>query len=414
MKTMFKTALAISAALAFSAALTPALRADALDDELAAIKKLLLADQEEEAAPRLDALEARARITASSSPSDAHVHYILGMAAMYAGHDAAAQAALEKAVALNPKNAQYVLGRAQLALYQSKPKDAVTVLTKFTAGDDKTVEVWDLLGEAQDGDQQFAAAQESYQKAAALAPKETKYQVKIGQMLVKQHKDADALATFQKALDADPKNATVLGSMAEVYESQNNLDKAIEFYGRMVALNTADYRALGKQVQLYQAQGKAKERDAAHDKIAALKKAGKIGADSFCREQFTQDKSTVIVMEYFEPKGLLAVRYAFNVLGADGKSVDKRITMAYAAEATAQARAQGRIKSSERISQLDVYTVNKEGDISGHQTYAQATGEPTYDETRELVKQYFAGALKPVVAGTKPTTKPATQTGSPK
>src|SRR6185295_19948119 len=96
-----------------------------LYNDLAAAKNLLLAGNDDEAADRLDALEAKARIAASSAPSDAHVQYILGMAAMYAGHDDSAQTALDRAVRLDPKNAQYTLGRAQLALYQNRPADAI-------------------------------------------------------------------------------------------------------------------------------------------------------------------------------------------------------------------------------------------------------------------------------------------------
>ena len=129
------------------------------------------------------------------------------------------------------------------------------------------------------------------------------------------------LAAYQKALALDPKNASILGHMAQVYESQKNLDQALDAYAQIVKLNPADYRVLAKQVQIYQTQGKTKERDAARDQIVALKKSGKMDADSFCREQFPQDKSNVIVLEYFALKGPTAIRYAFNVL--TGKTIEK-------------------------------------------------------------------------------------------
>jgi cytochrome c-type biogenesis protein CcmH/NrfG len=395
------------AALALTLSIPAALRADALDDELAAAKELLLSGKEDQAAQRLDALEARARVTAASSPSDAHVQYILGMAAMYAGHDAPAQRALDQAVRLDPKSAPYVQGRAQLALYQDKPQEAITVLAKFIETDAKNAEVWDLLGEAQANAQQFPAAQESYQKAAALAPREAKYVIKVGDMLARQHKDADAQAAFQKALELDPKSASALGNLAQLYESQKHFDQAVETYARMVALDVTNYRALAKQVQLYQAMGQPKQRDTTRAQIFALKKSGKIDADSYCCEQFTQGQSNIIVLEYFALQGPTAVRYSFNVLSADGKSIEKRITLGSYLDVTALAREQGTIQPGERLFHLDVYSVDAQGDVSNRQTYGMFTKEPTYEETRDLVKQYFAGTLKPVPPMTQAATRPA-------
>jgi len=383
--------------LAFAAAA----RADVLDDDLAAAKGLLLADNVDDAAARLDSLEARARVTASANPGDAHAQYILGMAAMYAGHDQPAKIALDLALRLEPKNVRYALGRAQLALYTDAPQDALPILQKALDQDPKNLDVLSALAEAQSGAGLFADAQKTYQAAAELVPGEPRYRANVAEMLNRQGQADEALAAYEKALNIDPKYVPALAGMAQIQRTRQEYDKAIECLARIIAITPGEYRILAQEMQIYERAGKAKERDAVREQIFGLFKAGKIEAESYCREQFPNGTSNVMAFESFELKGPMAVRYAFNVVNADGKTIEKRISLGSYLAVTALARERGQIKADERMFHLDVYT---EG---GHEVLGMFTVEPTYEQTRDLVRQYFAGTLQPLPPDVTPATKPS-------
>ena len=396
-------------AVLLALALTAAVRADALDDDLAAAKGLLLAGNVDDAAARLDSLEARARVTASLNAGDAHAQYILGMAAMYGGHDKPAKAALDTALQLDPKNVQYALGRAQFAIYTDVPAEAIPILQAAVAQAPKNIEILSALADAQTGAGRFVDAQKTYQTAADLVPGEPRYLAGVADMFSRQGQPEAALAAYEKALNIDPKYIPALAGMAQIHKGRKDYDKAIECLARILALNTGEYRIMAQQMQIYELAGKTKERDATREQILALFKAGKIDATSFCREQFPTGTSTVMVFESFELKGPMAVRYAFNIVKADGKTIEKRISLGSYLGITAQAQERGEIKADDRMFHLDVYTETT------HEVLGMFTVEPTYEQTRDLVRKYLAGTLKPLPPApptAAPATKPATRGAS--
>jgi tetratricopeptide (TPR) repeat protein len=361
---------------------------DALDDDLQAAKALLAADKVEEAWGRLEALEAAARRAVTTNPRDAHAQYILGMTAMYEGRDDVAKTALDAAMGMAPASATYVMGRAQFALYTEAPGDAVQVLQRALPENEKNPEYLEMLGHAQQALGKFVAAQEIFEKAATANPKEARYRAEVAECLVSQHREDEALAMYQKALDVNPKYSLALTNMGKIQEGRKAWDKALEAYGKAAALNPDDYRAAAKLVELNEAAGNRKARDAAREKVLALYKAGKVDAASFCREQFADGATNVMVFESFELRGVMAVRYAFNVVNADGKTVEKRISLGSYPAITEKARAEGKIKEGERMWHLDAYTT------SAHETLGMFAKELTYEETRAMVKDYLAGKLK--------------------
>jgi cytochrome c-type biogenesis protein CcmH/NrfG len=303
--------------------------ADKLDDDLAAAKALLIAGDADGASDKLDALEAAARQAAAAKPDDAHAHYILGMAAMYAGGDATATRSLDLAMRLDPKNPRYVFGRAELASYQNRQVEAANLLQRFLQQNPQNVEGWELLGVAQSEARQYPQARESFQKASDLAPKEPKYVARIAEILVAQGKDDEAIVLYEKALLIDPKYAIGLSSLGDLYLRQKKNDKALPLFEQAVAANPLDYRSLARQIQIHQATGNVKERDAALDRIRALHAGKKVEFAAFCREQIARDTGTVMAFEYFPVPGAdSATVYAFVVLGADGREIAQRLQVA--------------------------------------------------------------------------------------
>ena len=192
--------------------------ADKLDDELAASKALLLADNADAAKARLEGLVTLARQAIAAKADDAHAHYILGMASMYLGDDALALRTLDLATRLDPKSSVFAFGRAELASFQGKPVEAATILKRYLDQNPTNVEGWELLGTAQIESRQFDPARQSFQKAADLAPREPRYFARIAETYVLQGREDDAIPAYDKALAADPKYSIALMSLGDIHE----------------------------------------------------------------------------------------------------------------------------------------------------------------------------------------------------
>lgn len=370
----------ICALLTFAVmAVPPCVRADQMDDDLAAAKALLVNGKSEEAATKLTDLQGRAQTAAEARATDHHALYILGVSSMLLGDDAMAGRALSRAVRQQPANLQYALAMAQFADMQDKPEEAAGHYKNALAIDPQSLEAWTQLGLAQRQLGRFVEAQGSFEKAAALAPKEAKYPGMIAQTLADQKKYDEAVAMYQKALGLDPKYAAAYSGIGEVNEAKRDADAALAAYSKAVELSPEDYRLIAKQVQLNETLGKTKERDAARERILALKKSGKINAPSFCRQIFASEKSTVMAFEYLDPQ-LGEVRYAFNVVAADGKSVEKRVALLPAFQ----------LNPAGGMFDLDAYTATTKEHLF------KFTSEPTYEQARDKVQQYLAGTLKPL------------------
>ncbi len=362
-------------------------KADGLDDQLAEAKGLLLAGKSEEAEPKLSALMKSALQVLEKSPDDLHAAYVLGVAAMYAGDDDTAEVYLRKVSRADRKNSAYMLALAQLLIFEEKSAEAMAQIQLLIDENGKNVEAWDLIGDAQESLGKLADAQKSYEKAFELAPKDVKYLGKVAQLLLVQKKTDEAIAVYKKAIEVDPNYVKGIANIAQIYQNKAEWQKSLDMYTKLVAITPEDWRALAKQVQLYEALNKPAERDATREKILALKKAGKISDALFCREQMTVAAKQVLAFEYFELKGPNAVRYSFLVMKEDGKTIEKRVSLG-SYDATNQfARETGEIKGDERLFHLDVYLENSHG------TLEMFKKEPTYEQARELAKQYLEGKL---------------------
>ncbi|HVT79511.1 MAG TPA: tetratricopeptide repeat protein, partial [Phycisphaerae bacterium] len=282
--------------------LSTAVRADLMDDELAKAKALLIAGKSEDASIRLTGLQAAAQALVEKTPSDDHALYILGSSAMLLGDDAVAGSALARAARLKPQNVVYALALGQLADMQDDADQAIARYKAATAIDATSVEAWTQLGLMQRQAGKPADAQASFEKAADLAPKDPKFPGLIGQALADQRKDDDALAMYNKALALDPKYAPAYSGMGQVNEAKGDLAAALAAYAKAADLTPEDFRSIAKLVQLNDTLGNTKDRDAARDRILALKKAGKVDAPSYCRQIFPAGKATVMVFEYLDPK----------------------------------------------------------------------------------------------------------------
>jgi cytochrome c-type biogenesis protein CcmH/NrfG len=400
--------LLLTALLALGTSATSA-RADSLDDDLAAAKKLLDAGSVDQARTKYEALKATLHDRLTKTPDDVHLLYLYGIVCMDGQDDEAAGTALDKAITLDPKNDLCLTARGTLFLYDKKPDDAIPLLQRAADQTPKATKAWTLLAEAQNEAKQFKAAEGSMRRAIALEPKDPHFLGMLaGTQLDAGHSD-DALKTLHLAVEMDSKYVVGWANIGQIEQTRGHHADSLAAYRTVVQLDPDDWRAQAKIVQLYDALDKPAERDAAREKIFALWKAGKVDQDLFCRCQFTYDKSLIMVLEYFELTGPRAVRYSFNVVTPDTNEIQKRISLGSYDVTTDAARATGQIGPRDRMFHLDVYMPN------GHETLAMFAKEPSFAETRKLVESYLDGKLQAAASShLVPATQAATQAATQK
>ena len=243
-----------------------------------------------------------------------------------------------------------------------------------------------------------AASQDKSSSSAEASDKA----FKEGNDLLEQHKPAEALRRYEEALAVTPDDTSVLFNAGMAAYFSNNLPRAAELWKHLVELDPDDWRARSKLIQVYQALGKTAERDAQRAALFELWKAGKdedmLKQGEYCRDQFEVNGAKVMVFEKFEFKGDRPIRYVFVVLGPDGKTEDHNFSLG-SYELTNQMwheTTKPKPKREERLFHLDGYFKN------GHATYRMMVGEPSYDETRDMVVKIMRGELKPVSSTTYP------------
>jgi len=217
--------------------------------------------------------------------------------------------------------------------------------------------------------------------------------------LMKQHKPAEALIRYEEALAIVPDDTSTLFNAGLAAFLSNNFSRAADWWKRLKALDPDDWRARSKLIQAYQALGKTAERDTERSELIQLWKSGKNKDLSqqaeYCREQFEINGTKIMVFEHFELKGDRAVRYAFSVLGPDGKEDHWYSLGSY--ELTNQVwheTTKPTPKKEQRLFHLDGYFKG------AHATYGMMVGEPSYDETRAMVVKIIEGDLKPASSST--------------
>jgi tetratricopeptide (TPR) repeat protein len=223
---------------------------------------------------------------------------------------------------------------------------------------------------------------------------------KAGNELMEQHKPAEALRRYQESLTSEPKDTSVLFNAGLAAFLSKDFVVAADLWTRLKVLDADDWRARAKLVQAYQALGRTTEREVERAELFALWKSGKnedlSKQSEYCREQLEVNGTRLMVFEHFEFKGERPVRYVFDVLKDDGKASGNSYSLG-SYEATNRMwheTMKPRPKKEERLFHLDGYFPN------GHATYAMIAGEPSYDETRDMVMKIVAGQLKPASSST--------------
>jgi hypothetical protein len=215
--------------------------------------------------------------------------------------------------------------------------------------------------------------------------------------LQEQEKHSEALAKYKEALDIIPDSIGLLYNGGLAAFMSEDYEQALAMWKKVKLLDEEDWQVRAKLIQTYQNLGRISERDVERKELFELRRSGKIkelsDAEFYVREQSEIAGRRIMVFEHFELKGERALRYAFYILDQDGKP-EFRISLGSYETTNRIWREMGKRKPDERLFHLDGYF------NGGHATYGMFEKEPTYDETREMVRGILEKEKKPISSST--------------
>lgn len=168
--------------------------------------------------------------------TDAVNYYLLGLAQQKLGRTDQAIAALNQAIAINPK---YADALAQLAeIYFSQMKQNPAMSKQVIGVGERLIIVrndeytWGLLGQAYLLDKQFAKAAPMLDKYARAHPDVAATWFQLGLALSRSDQFKPAAEALEQAVKLSPKNISALLEMGYVYERDKQYDRALDAYQR--------------------------------------------------------------------------------------------------------------------------------------------------------------------------------------
>lgn len=173
--------------------------------------------------------------------TDAKNYYYIGFAQHKLNQIDQAVAALNQALAINPKDADSLVLVGNIYLMRSKQspamiKQAISIGERLLAVQD-TESAWGLLGQAYLVDQQYAKAAPLLDKFARAHADSSGAWFSLGIALSRSDQWKPAAAALEQTVKLAPTNAGAFLEMGYVYESDKQFDKALVAYQRAFELS---------------------------------------------------------------------------------------------------------------------------------------------------------------------------------
>ena len=193
----------------------------------------------------------------AEKPDVAFAHFQLAYAYTALKRPDDARQEYERSIALDPKmpEAQLNLG---VLLLERQPAAAVAVLRRAVELLPSESRPRYLLGLAQERSGDFSGAAESFAGATRLDPKDLASLTRLGQVLLRLGKSADAEGKFRAALELQPNSPEALQGLAQSLDQQKK-PQAVDAYRNYLAAEPDDKAARLRLVHLLVEQQKYDE-----------------------------------------------------------------------------------------------------------------------------------------------------------
>src|SRR3984885_10003730 len=166
----------------------------------------------------------------AADPKDYSLHFNLALAYSLLGKNAEAIPEYKKTLELKPDLYEAELNLGISLLREKRPAEAVPYLSSATAANPKEYRANYYLAAALLGTGDFAKAEQSYLASLAIDPKSPDAELGLAHALAGQNKLEDAAAHFRKAAELNPSFRDDLLELASMYETAKQPDQAISIY----------------------------------------------------------------------------------------------------------------------------------------------------------------------------------------
>ena len=181
-----------------------------------------------------------------------------------------AAAEFEKDLAIDPDNGgtHRQLGRIYLRL--GRWSEAEAALRKALEQDPRDGGACFELGVLYRGQDQFPEAAAEFEKAIAIDPNMAGVHSQLGRIYRRQGRWAEAEAALRRALERDPRDGDVQFELGAIYADQNRFIEAAAEFERAIVIDPHMVGAYGYLGRMYRGQGRLSEAEAALRKALEL------------------------------------------------------------------------------------------------------------------------------------------------
>jgi tetratricopeptide (TPR) repeat protein len=166
----------------------------------------------------------------AANPKDYSLHFNLALAYSLMGKNAEAIPEYKTTLELKPDLYQAQLNLGISLLREKQPAEAARYLTAAVAQNPKEYRANYYLAAALLGAGDFAKAEQSYGTALAIDPKSADAELGLAHALAGENKLEDAAAHFKKAAELNPAYRDDLLELASMYQTAQQPERAISIY----------------------------------------------------------------------------------------------------------------------------------------------------------------------------------------
>lgn len=172
-----------------------------------------------------------------------------GMLKLRNGNAAAAQAAFERALKMNPQDLRALTALSQTFAAQKKPKVAVQTVRDYVVAHPNSAQAQELLGLVLLANGDRKEAREAFTAAVAADPLFARAELELARLDTTEGNWESARNRLTKLIGANPRNSTALQWLGDVEVNRGNLNAALEQYRKAadqdpkssIALNNVAY-----------------------------------------------------------------------------------------------------------------------------------------------------------------------------
>lgn len=374
-----------------------AMAADAVGDTIQEARRLNEGGEQAAASRLMQAAIQSWQAKTHDEPKNAHAFYQLARLLTEFSSDKDALAAIDQALRLDNKQAEYHYLRYRLASYGNRPEEAFASLRKAVELAPQNIDYGNRFANLllDTGDDERAVG--ILRNILKRDPKSTRTAILLAIALRRLQRYDDAIEVLKPVLAREPQNANAHSILAIVDETKGDLAGARDEFAAALKLQPENEGVLAKLVMLSEKLKRLADRDMFRAALVELHRRGKTTSPAFIRDEFeVPGQYRVVACENYELTAPNAVRYYFDV--ADWhKPTSFRISLGSYDFTTTIAREGGVIGPKERIFHLDLYRGPE------HETYGLFRTEPTYEQTRAMVIEVLTGKRKPQSASVRPS-----------